>query len=70
MANSTLVIDASIKALEMILKQTSYIQYSIKFCKNKKLVWALINFGSEVNAITPVYATILDLKVYSTDVAA
>ena len=36
----------------------------------KKEVWALINSGSEVNAMTLAYASSLDLRVYCTDIGA
>ena len=43
----------------------------MQFQKNKsKDVLALLNFESEVNAITPTYAAELGLKVQKTDVGA
>lgn len=39
------------------------IYYLIKFKKNQVKIWALLNFGSKVNAISPAYTTNLGLKV-------
>lgn len=51
----------------MVLKQISYIHYLVWF-RNKD-IWALINSGSKVNAITPTYIAKLGLKIHHIDVA-
>ena len=61
---------ASREALKIrVLDKISCICYSIQFRNNKsKDVLALLNFGSEVNAITLAYVAHLGLKVRVTDV--
>ena len=55
----------------MILDQVDYIHYPVQFRKNKKAtIQALINFNSEVNAMTLTYRAKLGLKVCSTTVGA
>ena len=47
------------------------IYYPLHFRKDKKNeVWALINFGSKVNAMTPAYVLKLGLKVRQINVRA
>ena len=70
LATSTPITKAS-KEDEMVLKRVSCIHYPLRFYNNKKNeVGALINSGSKVNAMTPTYATKLDLKVCRTNVKA
>ena len=52
----------------LVLDLVSCIHYPVWF-KNGE-VWALINFGSEVNAMTPIYAAKLGLKIRHTNVKA
>ena len=42
----------------------------VQFEKDKKIIKALINFGSKVNIITLAYASKLSSKVWKTDVRA
>lgn len=71
-ATSTLVISASKKAQAakniIILGQILYIYYLAQFEKDNKIIRALIDFGSKINIIIPVYIFKLDLKVWKTDV--
>ena len=60
--------NASIETPQIILKQVFYLQYLVKFCKNKETIQALIDFGSEVNIMTPAYTTVLNLKVCPTPI--
>ena len=56
---------------EVALARVPCIHYPLRFQKdNQNEVRALINFGSEVNAMTPAYALKLGLKVCQTDVGA
>ena len=57
------VTDTSIEALEMILKLVFWIQYLVKFYKDKETIQALIVFGNKINTMTPAYAAVLGLKV-------
>ena len=50
------------------MQRVPCVYYSIRF--KKKKVQALINSGSEVNAITPAYALRLGFQVYHTNVGA
>ena len=61
LAISALVTDTSKEAFKVILDQVSYIHYPMLFHKDKAEIWALINFSSEVNAMTPAYAKKLGL---------
>ena len=56
LATSALVTSASKEAPEVILDQVPCIDYPIQFRKDKETIWALINSGNEVNAMTPTYA--------------
>ena len=52
-----------------VLDKVPCIYYPVQFRKNKdKDVLALLNFGSEVNAISPIYAAHLGFKVRVTNV--
>ena len=50
------------------LQRIPYVHYLIQF--KKKEVQALVDSGSEVNAITPAYAANLDLKIQKTNIGA
>ena len=54
----------------VVLDWVFCIRYPIWFKKSKVQAHALLNFGSEVNAMTPGYASKLGLKVRPTDVGA
>ena len=64
--------EASKEAQEVIvLDQVPCIHYLVQFRKNNgATIQALIDSGSEVNAITPAYAKQLGLQVQKTDVKA
>ena len=54
-----------------VLDRVPYISYLVQFRKDKgKDVLALLDSGSEVNAMTPAHAAHLGLKVRVTDVGA
>ena len=65
MATSLLVTGSSIEASKVrVLDKVPCICYLIEFRKNKsKDVLALLNSGSEVNAMTPAYTAHLGLKM-------
>lgn len=50
------------------LNWVPYIHYPVQFKKNE--MQALINVGSKVNAMTPGYASKLDLKAYYINIGA
>ena len=55
----------------MILDRVPCINYLLQFWKNKETtIWALIDLGSKVNAMTPAYAKQLGFQVWKTDVRA
>ena len=60
------------EAPEVILDRVPCIYYPVQFWKDKSKgnVSALIDFGSKVNAMTPVYAIKLSFKVWRTNVRA
>ena len=62
---SSLVIGTS-KGDDVPLQRVPCIHYPIRF--KKKEVQALIDLGSEVNAMTPAYTSRLDLQVHRTDI--
>ena len=68
-ATSPSVIKAS-KEQHMSLKRVPYIHYLLCFCKDIASVRALIDLGSEVNAMSPAYVSKLGLKVYHTNIVA
>ena len=72
LAISALVTGVSKEAPEMILDRVSCIHYPVQFRKNKEkaIIWALIDSGIEINAMTPVYAKQLGLWTCKTDVGA
>ena len=53
---------------EVTLERVPYIYYPLRFRKNTAGVKALVDSGSEVNAMTPDYAAKLGLKVRKTDI--
>ncbi len=59
---------ASVQALEA-LQQVSYIWYRVWFQEDQP-IRALINSGSEVNAMTPAYAAKLGLTTWKTSIGA
>ena len=67
---SALVTDANKKAAKLILNQVSCIHYLVQFRKDKADIWALINSGSEVNAMTSAYAKNLGLQTQKTNIRA
>ena len=54
----------------VVLDRVPCIRYPIRFKKSEVQVQALLDSGSEVNAMTPGYASKLGLKVRPTDVGA
>ena len=66
-ATSSSVTETS-KEDDVPLQRVPCVHYPIRF--KKKEVQALIDSGSEVNAMSPAYASKLGLKVYHTDVRA
>ena len=64
---SSSVIETS-KEDDVSLQRVPCVHYPIRF--KKKKVQALIDSGSEVNAMTPAYASRLGLRVYRADVRA
>ena len=61
---------ASIEDKPLALDRVPCIHYPIWFKKSKVQVQALIDSGSEVNTMTPGYASKLGLKVRPTDLGA
>ena len=70
LATSSSVTGTSRKAPKVkVLDRVPCICYPVQFCKDKgKDILALLDFGSEVNAMTPAYAAYLGFKVRVTDV--
>lgn len=70
MAIFTLMTGAKVETLD--LERVSFIHYPVQFKKDAhgNHVQALIDSGSEVNAMAIVYASKLDLKVYPTNIGA
>ena len=54
----------------IVLNWVPCIHYPFRFWKNTANVWALINLGSEVNAMTSAYIAKLSLKVWLIDIWA
>ena len=64
MATFASMLDTSKKALEVILDRVSCIYYPMQFWKKKTaIIWALINFGSEVNIMTLAPTKKLGLRI-------
>ena len=62
---------ATQKGKKVILDQVPCIHYLVQFWKNKRAtIWALIDSGSKINSMTPVYAKKLGLRTRKTDVGA
>lgn len=59
-----------INNLALLLKCVLYIHYPIHFKKDQARVQALINSGSEINAIISMYIAKLSFKVRLTNVKA
>ena len=55
---------------EVILDRVLCIHYRVQFCKDKETIRALIDSGSELNAMTPAYTKKLGLQTQKTDVGA
>ena len=55
---------------KVTLERVLYIHYLLRFQKDNASVKALVDLGSEVNAMTPAYAAKLGLKVRKTDIRA
>ena len=69
-ATSASVTGANQGAEDQQLNRVPCIQYPVKFKKDSTEVQALLDSGSEVNAMTPAYAAVLGLHVCPTDVGA
>ena len=63
------MIEAS-KEKHVSLERVPCIYYPLRFRKDTAGVRALIDLGSEVNAMTPAYVLKLGIKVHPTDVSA
>ena len=61
------VTQATQKGKEVILDRVPCIHYQVQFRKDKETIRALIDSGSEVNAMTPAYAKKLGLRTQKTD---
>ena len=72
LATSALVTGASKEAPEMVQDRVACIHYLMQFRKDKEraTIWALIDFGNEVNAMTPAYAKQLGFWTRKTDIGA
>ena len=55
---------------EIILERVPCIRYPVQFQNNKNGIQALLDSGSEVNAMNPAYAKKLGLRIRQTDVGA
>lgn len=62
----TPALDNSILSFKYIL----FIYYPMRFKKNQDEIKALLNFGNEVNVMTPDYTARLGFKVQPTNVSA
>ena len=71
-ATSASVTGASKEAPEVVLDRVPCIHYPVQFRKDKEgaTIRALIDSGSEVNAMTPAYAKQLGLQTRRTDIRA
>ena len=54
----------------IVLDRVPCIYYPVQFQKDKATIWALIDFGNKVNAMTPAYAKQLGFQTWKTDVGA
>ena len=65
------VIEVTQEGKKVILDQVLYIHYPIQFWNDKRAtIWALINSGSEFNAMNLAYPKKLGLQTQRTDVGA
>ena len=64
------VTQATQEGKEMILDRVPCIHYRVQFRKDKETIRALIDSGSEVNAMTSAYAKKLGLQTQKTNVEA
>ena len=64
------VTGASKEATKVILDWIPYIHYSVQFHKDKEIISALINSGSEFNVMTLAYAKKLGLRIQKIDIGA
>ena len=69
LATSLLVTEAS-KEEHVYLERVPYIHYPLCFQKDTTGIIFMIDLSSEVNAMTPAYASKLGLKVHHTNVGA
>ena len=69
LGTSSSVIETS-KEEHVNLERVSCVHYPLRFRKDTADVRALIDSGSEVNAMTPAYTSKLGLRVRYTDVGA
>ena len=60
----------AVASKEAILERVSCIRYSVQFQKDRDNTQALLDLGSEDNAMNPAYAKKLGLRVRQTDVGA
>lgn len=63
-----LVIEANMEDILRLLEKILCIHYLLHFKKDLYEIRALINLSSEVNTITPAYATKLGLKIRKTNI--
>ena len=68
LATPALMIGASEKTPKVILDWVLCIHFPVQFCKNKKIIKALIAFGSKINVIIPAYAKQLDFQIHKTNI--
>ena len=70
LTTSSLVTAASMGDTLWPLENIQYIYYPLRFRKDLRKTRALINLGSEVNAMTPAYAAELGFGVQEIDIGA
>ena len=70
LATSLSVTVASIEDILWLLEKVLCIHYLLRFQKDLRETRALINSGSEINAMTPAYIAKLGLEVQKTDIKA
>ena len=64
------MIGAIKEAPKVILNRVFYIHYLVQFYNNKGTIWALINSGSKVNAMTPASVKKLGIQIWRTKIRA
>ena len=62
--------EASKEDNDVAVARVLYIHYPLHFWKNINKVWALLDFGNEINVMTPTYLSKLGLRVYRINVGA